>query len=377
MSPVGYVTMIEGKSKASKSVLRLELVRYARRQGIREAARAFRCSRNTVRKWVRRLEEEGVRGLKDRSRGPGRIPHKTSRYHENRVIEARKAVPCYGAGRLKEMFGLRPSEGAIGRILRQNGLTRKPRKKYRKKRDLRAEKSRYRALTHHQADVKYLQDIARYWPQMKALGLPEYQYTIRDTKSGALFLSYADGISVKYAELAVERYLRHLRAHGVKAREVTFQTDRGAEFSGTKRKKADRGFTYTVEEVWKARHVFIPPGCANANADVESSHALIEHEFFDLEGFKCREDFLRKAAIYQHYFNFARINRYKGGRTPWEIVKEDRPKISPEVLNLPPVFLNEEFKKHYLPQRNSRAGHHVPATPAPWFFEFDKIFVLC
>lgn len=107
MSPVGYLTMIEGKTKGSKFQLRLELVRFALKEGIREASRAFRCSRNTVRLWLRRYEEEGLSGLVERSKAPKRIPHKTSLYLEGKVIEARRQVPCYGAERLKEMFSLK------------------------------------------------------------------------------------------------------------------------------------------------------------------------------------------------------------------------------------------------------------------------------
>jgi len=123
-----------------------------------------------------------------------------------------------------------------------------------------------------------------------------------DTKSGALVLAYAHECSVKGAERAVGRYLDHLRAHGIESEEVIVQTDRGAEFSGTRR-KLDGGFPYHVEQVYGATHWFIPPRLSNVNADVESSHALIEHEFYDLERFRDREDFLSKASMYQYYFN--------------------------------------------------------------------------
>jgi len=355
--------MLEGKSKESRFQLRLELVRYARREGLREAARVFRCSRNTVRLWVRRYEVEGFSGLQGRSRAPHRIPHKTSLYLENKVVEARRQVPCYGAFRLKQMFGLRPSVGAIGRILRERGLTRRPKRRYQKKRDLRQVKARYQALSYYQVDVKHLYDIAHYWPYMRRLGLPRYQYTIRDVKSGSLVVSFAGSLSVSSAAMVVERYCWHLRAHGVDVGGVVFQTDCGAEFSGNRRKRVDRGFTYTVEELWGAKHTFIPPGCCNANADVESSHGLIEQEFYDVEPFGSRGDFLRKATVYQDYFNFVRPNSYKGGRSPWEIVKEDRPGISPWVLKLPPVFLDQEFNRSYLLDQNQQVGHHVPVDP--------------
>lgn len=364
MSPVGYLTMVAGKSEVSKTELRLGMVRHAQKHGIREAARAYRSSRNTVRVWKRRYEAEGMRGLADRSRAPQRIPHKTSAYQETKVVEAREKVSCYGPERLKWFFRLKPSAGAIGRILRERKLTRKPRKKYQKKHDLREVKARYRALSHHQVDVKHLNDIPRYWLQMEQVGLPRYEYTIRDTKSGAVCLTYARELSVKFSELAVTRYADHLREHGIEPGELIIQTDGGSEFSGGARKKAGRGFVHQVEEVLGARHVFIPPGCCNANADVESFHALVEHEFYDLEDFTDVDDFLQKAYIYQNFFNFVRPNSYKGGKTPWEIIEAERPGLSPRTLFLPPVVIDDFYDHVYnSPSRLIRVGQHVPAAP--------------
>jgi hypothetical protein len=145
---------------------------------------------------------------------------------------------------------------SIGRILKAKGLTKRKRKKREKQRDLRAVKAQYRALTHLQMDVKYLTDIAHYWPQMEALGLPRFEYTIRDTKSGALFLGFANQISVTYASLLVRRCLGHLARFGIDPSQVTVQTDRGGEFSGGQRKKRDFGFVHTVEEICGAEQVY-------------------------------------------------------------------------------------------------------------------------
>src|SRR5690606_4905530 len=222
-------------------------------------------------------------------------------------------VPCYGPARLKTMFDLAPSKNAIGRILKENALTKRRRKKREKQADLREVKAKYRALTHLQMDVKYLTDIAQYWPQMEALGLPRFEYTIRDTKSGAVFLGYGQQLSVTYASILIRRCLKHLEHWGIDPAEVTVQTDRGAEFSGGVRKKQTRGFVHTVRKLCGARHVFTPPRWPNASTDVEAFHRLVEEEFFDLEVFGSLEDCLRKATLYQHYFDLARPNGYKGG----------------------------------------------------------------
>jgi len=43
-------------------------------------------------------------------------------------------------------------------------------------------------------------------------------------------------------------------------------------------------------------------------SDVETVHRLVEDEFFDLESFASRGDFLAKAFTYQLYFNLVRPN---------------------------------------------------------------------
>lgn len=357
---ITYYMGIKEKSREGKMRLRLELVRYAQEKGIREAARAFWCSHNTIELWLRRFRKEGVSGLSDRSRAPHRIPHKTGKELEEEVIKARLEVPCYGPARLKEMFLLKPSIGAIGRILREKGLVRKPKKRYQKKRDLRKVKAEYNSLSHHQVDVKHLYDIPKYWPQMMHLKLPKYQYTIRDTKSGALILAFAFEYSVSSSITVAERYLDYLKSFGIQPEEIIFQTDCGTEFSGGKR-KMDRGFSYTVEKVQGAKHCFIPPGCSNANADVESSHAIIEHELYDLERFTSVSDFLTKACIYQYYFNFVRPNFHKGKKTPWQIIQEERPGISQKVLSLQPIILDNEFRRYY--NKDKGVCQDVPVLP--------------
>ena len=354
MNPPSYANTMEGKDKESRFQHRLRLVRHAQEYGIRATGRAFRCERNTVRKWLRRYEAAGIRGLEEQSRAPHRIPHKTSKAEEKKVLEAREKVPNFGPVRLKEWFDLGPSKNAIGRILKDRGLTKPKRKKRYKQADLREVKAHYPALTHLQMDVKYLWDIPQYWPQMQALGLPKYEYTIRDTKSGAIFLGFGHQVTVTYASLLIQRCLNHLERYGIKAADVTVQTDRGSEFSGGQRRKRDFGFVHAVEKECGAEHLYTPPRWPNANADVEAVHRLIEEELFDLEVYQDLEDFLRKATIYQHFFNYARTNSYKGTKTPWEIVRRDHPQIRPQTLALPPVILETEF------ERIQQVGHDVP-----------------
>jgi hypothetical protein len=56
-------------------------------------------------------------------------------------------VSSFGPIRLKEWFDLAPSRNSIGRILKEERLTKRKRKKREKQADLRAVKARYKALT--------------------------------------------------------------------------------------------------------------------------------------------------------------------------------------------------------------------------------------
>ena len=335
---------------------RKSMVLEALEKGIKPTARRFDMSKNTVRKWIRRFQKEGNDGLIDRRNGPNFIPHKTPKSEEENIVKIRKIAPCYGAKRLKYFFSLRPSEGAIQRIIRDYGLVQKRKKKYQKKNDLRAIKANYQSFEKLQMDIKYLTDIPPYWERMKRLKLPLFQYTVRDVKSGMLFLGFANEISSLHAQEMVKYVLSNITPyfHGI----VTVQTDNGVEFSGTTRKHEHNHFRKAVKELG-AEHVYIPPGHCNANADVESIHATIESEFYNLTEFTSREDFLKKAESYRLFYNLERPNFSKGGKTPWLIAQEDHPNkdfaTSAQLTNV--VDLDCLLK-------TKLGGHEIPVLPA-------------
>jgi transposase len=317
-----YSTIVSCVSKEKQFTIRKSIVHEALERGIKPVARRFNMSRNTVRTWIRRFQAEGNDGLMDRRNGPKTIPHKTSDNIEGQIVATRKKVPCYGAKRLKYFFRLEASVGAIQRIIRDHGLTRRRKRRHQKKNDLRAIKAKYKACEKLQMDLKYLTDIPPYWEMMQKLKLPRYQYTVRDVKSGMLFLGFADEISELHAETMANYVLSILVP--VFPGKITLQTDNGVEFSGTTRKLEGNHFRTAVKTLG-AGHCYIPPGHCNANADVESIHATIEEEFYNLTSFSSRVDFLSKAESYRLFYNLERPNFSKGIKTPWLIAQQDHP----------------------------------------------------
>jgi len=348
-----YYAMI--RSTNTKFALRHNLVIHALQHGLRATAAHFGCSRNTVRKWLRRYRQQHLQGLHAQSRAPHSCPHKTKSPLEQKIIALRRKTPGFGARRLIAEFGLSLGHNAVGRILRVHGLTRKPKRRHQTKRDLRAIKAAYKPFTRFRMDTKYLTDLPVYWPQMQQLGLPRFQTTIRECSVGAQFLAYSNELSKTYATLAAERFLAHLAAHDIDLREVEIRTDLGTEFDGDTVHLQPDGFIGTIEQHWGARHEFNPPHCPNANADVETVHSTIEGEFFDAQCFDGRADFFAKAGTYQLWYNVARKNSSRGWCSPLELLAQKAPRLSPSIFLLPPIAL-----EHLL---TPKVGHDVPGHP--------------
>jgi hypothetical protein len=351
--------------------LRLKLVRYAQEHGIKPAARAMGCTVKIARKWTRRWLDSGRtrESLVDRSRAPRTCPHKIPAYVERLIVRARQKAPCFGAQRLKDCCDIPASRGAVARVLRQKGLTRKRRKKHEKKRDMREIKARFAPFQENQVDVKYLNDIPYYVEQMwRNPALPRFEYTWRDVKTGGLFLGFARELSESHACCFVAAVAAHLKRTGFAlTRQSTIQTDNGSEFSGAERKsRSDRGLTHLVEQTLRATHRFIPPGRKNHQADVETVHDRIEEEFFNLERFAGHQEFFLKTSAWQLWWNTTRKNSYKAHRAPDQILLDSRPGRDCNVWLLPALDLDALLAlrtKTKTLNKSSAGGYHVPVLP--------------
>lgn len=110
---------IHGNAKTTPRS-RYELVHRVEHEGhaIEQVARAFGISRPTVRKWLRRWNEEGPRGLLDRSSAPHHIPHRTCTAIERRI--ARLRLKRWVAWRIARALELALS--TVSAVLRRLGL---------------------------------------------------------------------------------------------------------------------------------------------------------------------------------------------------------------------------------------------------------------
>jgi transposase len=367
------------KDTAEPIQLRLAMVkRFKETQNVSLVAREFKTTRQTVRKWITRFSG-AMSSLRNLSKAPLKPFRQMDERTEDLLVMFRKKYPSLGYDYIHHYLLERgcqqiPSKSSVYTVWRKYGLLPKRHKKHEKKKDLRAIKAKYKPFEKIQIDVKELRDIPNYLDQSLALGikrakelpnrygLPMYQYTARDVKSGALFVALAYMHNRHTAAIFADRVLTHLQGFGITPKSI--QTDNGTEFVNTRDATDERSlFIQVVIRNKETRHLRIPPGAKTWQSDVESSHWIIEREFYDVVKSNSNQNMVMKLRAYQWGFNVMRKNSYKGNQTPWEIISaEDEPKyatLSKSILDFPTCILDEKFDAFI------RGGHHVglPTTP--------------
>jgi transposase len=334
--------------------LRLKMVRYAFKYGISASAREFRVTRKTVRKWVRRYDGS-KKSLSDRSRCPIISPNRMPMEIEKAIVAYRERFPTFGARRIEDELKIPYSHVAVHRVLKQNGLVKEHRKKWRRKRDMRAVKAKMRPFEKLQVDVKYLDDIPEFYPALIRYRLPRFEYTARDVRTGFTFISFGNEFSQTNSVNFLIYLVDRLTALGVNPKECTIQTDNGGEFTSSWN-SGKRSACEKFVDAYFAGYSNIPPGASTYQSDVETFHRLIEDEFYRIEPVESFREFFGKAATYIIWFNWARRNRYKNG-SPAEIwattcLKGGPPSPTSYVF---PILLDR-----ITPYILKQGGYHVP-----------------
>jgi transposase len=319
------------------------MVQYALSHGVKPTARLFGTSPPVVRKWLTRFKEQGYAGLSDLSRRPHHSPRATPQDIKDHIVGLQKKYRRLGARQVKTLENLTQAPKTIRKFWREAGVSnRRRRKKYITKQNLREVKKKFYLFQQSCEDTKDLTDIPEYWPQMKRLNLPTVQYTRREISCGILFTGFANELSLIHATLFAA-YINHQMAKYKalpKDDSARCQTDNGSEFCGSWNAKEPSAYTRTVESLPGQIHTTIFPGAHRMQADVETVHGLMETEFYEIEAFADRADFISKANTYQLFFNLERPNTYKEHKTPWQLAQEKKPDLDKRLLMTAAVDLD-------------------------------------
>jgi len=90
---------------------------------------------------------------------------------------------------------------------------------------------------------------------------------------------------------------------------------------------------------------------------------LIEDEFFDLESFTSRAEFLAKVSVYQFYFHLACPNSHKRGLAPWQIIQQLAPRLPLQVCWLPALILDYRADAMRRDDPTTKGGYDLPRLP--------------
>ena len=353
-----YQVMRLSKDKKQQ---RYQMVIHAREHGVKPTARLYATSPKTVRKWFLRFIEGGYQALDDQSHRPHFSPKAIQDDRAQKIVALKAVYKRLGADQVKILENLPESSKTIRKIWRVNGVaSRKRRKKHVTKQNLREIKKQFALFERVCEDTKDLFDIPEYWPQMKLNRLPVTQYTFREVSCGVQFLGFADERSLTHSMLFAEYINEHLKKYGLIVEQGIRQTDNGSEYIGSWSAKEPSAYTLAIESA-KLIHGTIPPGAHRFQSDVETVHSLIETEFYELENFTDRTDFMEKAHTYQLSFNLERPNTYKENKSPWQLAQEKRPDITKEALALPPVDLDALLHKKL--DNLTTGGYYVSSSP--------------
>ena len=353
-----YQVMRLSKDKKQQ---RYQMVTYAKEHGVKPAARLYATSPKTVRKWLMRFIEGGYQALDDLSRKPYSSPRAVSDTRAKKIVALKAVYKRVGADHVKILEKMPESAKTIRKIWRKNGVSsRLRRKKHVTKQNLREIKKQFALFERSCEDTKDLFDIPEYWWQMRTKKLPKVQYTFREISCGVQFLGFADERSLINATLFAGYINEHLKKYGLIVENGIRQTDNGSEYIGSWSAKNPSAYTLTIESE-KLIHGTIPPGAHRFQSDVETVHNLIETEFYEIEDFTDRTEFMEKAHTYQLFFNLERPNTYKENKSPWQLAKEKRSDITKEALILPPVDLDALLNKTLADQ--AIGGYDVYSAP--------------
>jgi transposase InsO family protein len=289
---------------------RLAIIRHAQEVtgNVSLTCRYFGITRQAFYIWLRRYEEQGLEGLRDRSRRPHTSPNATKAEVVGKIVYLRRNYhfgPHKISMYLKRYHDVQVSPSGVWRILRRLDMSRLPASQ-RYRRHVDRWKRYEKPLPGHrvQVDVKFIAPL-------KGSRKKHYQFTAIDDCTRIRVLRIYDRLNQQSAIRFLDYVLEKLPF-----KVEVIQTDNGAEFGSQ--------FHYHVLDRGIG-HVYIKPATPRLNGKVERSHRIDAEEFYRmLEGVVIDDTGLFNTRLkeWEDFYNFHRPHGALGGQTPYERLRE-------------------------------------------------------
>ena len=312
---------------------RLELVRYANDNGVKVAARFYKCSKNTIKKWCRRYAIYGYAGLKDKSRRP---IHSPKRIPDDDIIKiketcdyAKEKGKYITVNNVRKRTGINDySDVTMNRYINEACGKRKNLKHTQPKGGDVSWKQHLKPFQLWQVDIKYLTDINNLKPYFKKdsdRSLAKYQITARDVATGFPIVAYCNEKSATYTKMFLENILYEFlkQFDGIDLKSITIQTDNGKEFTNKYTKtngKSPKETNFTLYVYCKfKKHKTNPPGSPTYDSDVESFHWSIERDCLAWDDIVDNESLIKYTTEY--IYNYINTEIKTRGYSPLDKIK--------------------------------------------------------
>lgn len=311
---------------------RLDMVHMAYDCGFKATARFYNTDRNTVRKWTRRYQLEGINGLRDRNKRPIHSPSKMKQVDIDKIVntcmwakENGKYITVKNVRRKTKIKEY--SDVTINRYIRK-ALNNKVKKK--------SDKTNGKSVLFKeflkpfeiiQVDIKYLTDIDNLHPYFETQNLAKYQITARDVYTGFPIVAYchekSSYFTTKFLEDVLCPFLKQFKY--IDFRDIIIQTDNGPEFTNkyirTKdgHEAKDTTFTIYIAKRFKKHRTNIPGHCTG-NSEVESFHWDIERDCLAWDDIYNNKSLLKCVDDYINVYVHTKIEGR--GYSPYNKIKE-------------------------------------------------------
>jgi transposase InsO family protein len=282
---------------------------------VARAAEAMAVSRATAHKWVRRFEEEGPRGLLDRSSAPRRCPQALAPRDVNRILRARRRTK-QGPHRLGWALG--HPRSTVYAVLRRHGLHRLAWMDRPTGRVIRRyERARPGELVH--VDVK---KVGRIPPgggwRIHGRGPRTAEDRRRRLGYDYLHTAVDDHSRVAYVEVHPDE--RGPTAGAFLRRATAFFASQGVAVEAV---MTDNHMSYTLSNDVRAalteagvRHLLIPARRPQVNGKVERFNRTLLEEWAYVRLYRSNGARLQALSRWVEFYNSSRPHTALGGRPP-------------------------------------------------------------
>ena len=255
-------------------------------------------SKRSLERWCSAYRKSGLKGLEPKATVPKTSPNETSIRTKEIVIELRNKTNLCAKKlhwKLKKQ-GLFIPERTIGKIIKNEGLVRKYRKKKVKYKYIKATLNPGELV---EIDVKYVPG--------KIAGKRYYQYTAIDCASRWRYLKIYDSQTNHHSVLFLKDVINKF-PYKIKA----IKTDNGSIFTNyytSLNKRSDLMIIKTLHALDlycknnDIVHYLIDPGKPAQNGKVERSHRSDQESFYDKNIFKSFKDLQSKLILWNTSYN--------------------------------------------------------------------------